>query len=110
MVSVERRQEPRRAGAVIALSKTRQRINDDMSAVNRTETMNVWFPEKHYGFIHQELGGRIIRVFLHEKNIKSGVPSTGARVQYKVVETSKGLMAVDAVILPEGGVNNGGAR
>jgi cold shock CspA family protein len=80
-----------------------------MSAVERVEKLNVWFPEKHYGFLHQERDGELVRIFLHEKNIMSGVPRTGARVRFKVVMTSKGLMAIDATIIPEG-EGNGGAR
>jgi cold shock CspA family protein len=66
--------------------------------------LNVWFPEKRYGFIHQDQNGEVLRHFLHEENIKSGTPKSGATVKFKSVGTRKGYLAVDAEIV------DGGAR
>jgi len=62
-------------------------------------TLNVWFQDRSYGFIHEEKGGVILRHFLHGANVKSGTPRTGASVLFKAVVTRKGFLAVDAEIL-----------
>jgi cold shock CspA family protein len=62
-------------------------------------TLNVWFMDRSYGFIHEEKGGVILKHFLHAANIKSGTPRTGATVSFKSVLGSKGFLAVDAEIL-----------
>ncbi len=62
-------------------------------------TLNVWFQDRSYGFIHEEKDGVILRHFLHGANIKSGTPRTGATVQFKAVITRKGYLAVDAEIV-----------
>ena len=65
-----------------------------------TAKLSVWFEEKKFGFIHQEQpNGDIASVFLHQGNIKSGAPVTGAMVRFKTVTTRKGFLAVDAEIL-----------
>jgi cold shock CspA family protein len=74
-----------------------------------TGILNVWFPEKRYGFIHQDHGGVILKHFLHEANIKSGTPKTGATVKFKSVVTRKGYLAVDAEILEGSATPKAGA-
>jgi cold shock CspA family protein len=75
------------------------RKDDDMRI---TGSLNVWFVDRNYGFIHEERGGVILRHFLHASNVKSGVPRTGATVSFKSVVGSKGFLAVDAEILGGG--------
>lgn len=62
-------------------------------------TLNVWFVDRNFGFIHEEKGGAILRHFLHASNIKSGSPRTGASTVFKSVVTRKGYLAVDVEIL-----------
>ncbi len=62
-------------------------------------TLNVWFSDRNFGFVHSEKGGTLISHFLHKANIKSGTPLTGAAVLFKSVATRKGCIAVDAEIL-----------
>jgi cold shock CspA family protein len=76
-----------------------RRTSDEMRP---TGILNVWFPEKKYGFIHQDnADGTVLKHFLHEGNIKSGMPKSGATVRFKSVMSRKGLLAVDAEILTE---------
>jgi len=73
-------------------------------------TLNVWFQDRSYGFVHEENGGGILKHFLHASNIKSGTPRTGATVSFKSVVGKKGFLAVDAEILNTenaGGVGGG---
>ena len=75
----------------------------DDDGMRPTGILNVWFPEKKYGFIHQDnTDGAVVKHFLHEGNIKSGVPRPGAMVRFKSVVSRKGLLAVDAEILDGG--------
>ena len=74
-----------------------------------TGILNVWFPEKRYGFIHQDNGGVLLKHFLHETNIKSGVPKTGFTVKFKSVVTQKGYLAVDAEIMDGSATPKAGA-
>jgi cold shock CspA family protein len=62
-------------------------------------TLNVWFQDRSYGFVHQEKGAVILKHFLHAANIKSGTPRTGVTVSFKSVVGRKGFLAVDAEIL-----------
>jgi hypothetical protein len=67
-----------------------------------TGILNVWFMDRNYGFIHEEKGGVILKVFLHVTNVVAGIPRTGATVVFKSVVGSKGFLAVDAEILGGG--------
>ncbi len=69
-----------------------------------TGNLNVWFPDRNFGFVHQDTGDVILSHFLHAANIKSGTPKTGATVLFKSVVTRRGYLAVDAEIL-DGGTN-----
>jgi len=62
-------------------------------------TINVWFADKSYGFIHEEKGGVILKHFLHANNVISGTPRTDATVLFRTVVTSKGYLAVQAEVL-----------
>jgi cold shock CspA family protein len=62
-------------------------------------TINVWFPDREYGFIHEEKGGVILKHFLHANNVASGTPRTGATVLFKTVVGRKGFLAVNADVL-----------
>ena len=65
-----------------------------------TAKLSVWFSSRGFGFIHLENpDGEITSVFLHQGNIRSGAPVTGAMVSFKTVTTRKGLLAVNAEIL-----------
>ena len=64
----------------------------------RTGTLNVWFPDRNYGFVHEEIGAEILAHFLHASNIVSGTPRTGATVVYQVVKGTKGTIAVKAEV------------
>jgi cold shock CspA family protein len=70
--------------------------------MRNTGTLNVWFQDRNYGFVHEEKAGVILNHFLHAQNIKSGIPHTGAEVRFKSVVSRKGLLAVDAEILDGG--------
>jgi cold shock CspA family protein len=65
-------------------------------------TLNVWFQDRNFGFIHEDKGGVILKHFLHGANIVSGTPRTGATVSFKAVVTRKGYLAVDAEIVDWG--------
>jgi cold shock CspA family protein len=72
--------------------------------MRNTGTINVWFQDRNYGFVHEEKAGVILSHFLHAQNIKAGTPYTGAEVRFKSVVSRKGLLAVDAEVL-DGGSN-----
>ena len=65
-------------------------------------TLNVWFEDRDFGFVHVEKADVILSHFLHRANIKSGTPKTGATVLFKSVVCRKGYLAVDAEILDGG--------
>lgn len=73
------------------------RRQDDFMKIKGS--LNVWFVDRGYGFVHQEKGGVVRKHFLHAANITSGTPRTGATVSFKSVVGSKGFLAVDAEIL-----------
>ncbi len=75
----------------------RVEAKDDVMKI--TGSLNVWFTDRNYGFIHEKKGGVILKHFLHGANITSGVPRTGATVSFKSVVGKKGFLAVDAEIL-----------
>jgi cold shock CspA family protein len=95
----QRGESQKKGGEASVLSEMRHRI----IKMRITAKLSVWFPEKNFGFIHQERpDGEIVSIFLHQGNIKSGVPVTGADVRFKTVTTRKGQLAVDAEILDGG--------
>jgi hypothetical protein len=65
-------------------------------------TINGWFPDRHYGFIHEIKADLVFKHFLHESNITTGIPRIGAEVLFYSITTSKGYMAVQAEILDGG--------
>jgi cold shock CspA family protein len=65
-------------------------------------SLNVWFADRNYGFIHEQNGGVVLKHFLHGVNIKSGTPKTGATVSFRSIVGSKGFVAVEAEILGGG--------
>jgi cold shock CspA family protein len=66
----------------------------------RTGVLNVWFPDRNYGFIHEQTNGEIVSHFLHASNVTSGTPRTGAKVVFQRVQGTKGTLAVNAEVQP----------
>jgi hypothetical protein len=64
-----------------------------------TGVLNVWFPERNYGFLHEQRDGLLVSHFLHAANIVSGKPRSGAMVTFQSVMSTKGSLAMNAEIL-----------
>ena len=60
-------------------------------------TVKFYNPEKAFGFITPDEGGKDI--FIHKSGIKSGVLVDGVKVQYEVEDTPKGLNAIDVEVI-----------
>lgn len=63
--------------------------------------VNVWFPEKQFGFIYWVSdSGKMISHFLHIANITSGRENVkvGAEVSFFRVETKKGWLAAEVEV------------
>jgi cold shock CspA family protein len=85
-----------KAGELNASAESRRRIK----VMKRTGILNVWFPDRNFGFIHEDNGTEIVSHFLHVSNIFSGNPITGATVEFQTVTTAKGTLAVKAEVKP----------
>jgi cold shock CspA family protein len=58
-----------------------------------TGRINIWFQDRNYGFIHQNLNGMVVKHFLHASNILSGVPKNGLTASFDAVQGEKGSVA-----------------
>jgi cold shock CspA family protein len=65
-----------------------------------TGFVNIFFPEKHFGFIHRSFEGKLYRYFFHISNLMSGTPQTGAVARFNFAEGPKGLYATDVELTP----------
>jgi hypothetical protein len=61
--------------------------------------INAYFPERNYGFLHQNKDGVVVKHFLHLNNVVSGVPKTGLMARFDSVIGEKGSIAVNVEIL-----------
>ncbi len=61
--------------------------------------INAYFPDRGYGFLHQNKDGVLVKHFLHLNNVVSGVPKTGLMARFDSVLGEKGSIAVNAEIL-----------
>jgi hypothetical protein len=61
--------------------------------------INAYFPERNYGFLHENKNGVLVKHFLHLNNVVSGVPKTGSMARFDSVIGEKGSIAVDVEIL-----------
>ena len=64
--------------------------------------INAYFPERNYGFLHENKDGVVVKHFLHLSNVVFGVPKTGAMARFDSVIGEKGSVAVNVEII--GGV------
>jgi hypothetical protein len=64
----------------------------------RKSVINVWFPDRSYGFIHELVSGEIVVHFLHQSNVVSGSPRSGATVIFQSITTKRGFIAVNAQV------------
>jgi cold shock CspA family protein len=58
-----------------------------------------WFPNRAFGFIHENQNGKLVKYFLHVSNILSGAPQDGAEVRFNVGQNAKGWVALDVEIV-----------
>ena len=65
----------------------------------QTGIVKFYNAEKAFGFITPDGGGK--DVFVHKNGIKSGHLIDGAKVQFNVEETPKGLNAIDVEVTEE---------
>ena len=84
--SEDRRRVPRNSGKVVLVMKIVARIN-------------AYFPDRNYGFLHQNNDGVVVKHFLHLNNVVSGVPKTGLMARFDSVIGEKGSIAVNVEIL-----------
>jgi cold shock CspA family protein len=70
-----------------------------------TGRINVWFADRNYGFIHQNLNGTVVKHFLHASNILSGVPQKSLTASFDTIQGEKGSVALNVEIL-HGGVQS----
>ena len=63
----------------------------------KTGTVKFFNPEKAYGFVTPDDGGK--DVFVHKSGIKSGVLVDGVKVQFDVEETPKGMNAISVEVI-----------
>jgi cold shock CspA family protein len=61
--------------------------------------INAYFPDRNYGFLHQNNDGVVVKHFLHLNNVVSGVPKTGLMARFDSVIGEKGSIAVNVEIL-----------
>lgn len=64
--------------------------------------INAYFPDRNYGFLHENKDGLVVKHFLHLSNVVSGVPKTGLMARFDSVIGEKGSIAVDVEILDGG--------
>ena len=74
--------------------------------MRRVGTFTGWLPQRGYGFIRSDVVAPN-DVFLHCSEIENwwGVRA-GARLEFDVVTTSKGMLAKDVVVVKNGALNN----
>jgi cold shock CspA family protein len=60
--------------------------------------VNIFFPEKHFGFIHRSYEGKLYKYFFHISEIMSGIPVTGAAAKFNSAHGEKGMYATDIEI------------
>jgi cold shock CspA family protein len=65
-----------------------------------TGFVNIFFTEKHFGFIHRSFEGKLYRYFFHLSQVMSGTPQTGAVARFNSAEGTKGLYATDVELTP----------
>ena len=61
--------------------------------------INAYFPERNYGFLHENKNGVLVKHFLHLNNVVSGVPKTGLMARFDSVIGEKGSIAVNVEIM-----------
>jgi len=61
--------------------------------------INAYFPDRNYGFLHQNTNSGVVKHFLHLNNVVSGVPKTGLMARFDSVIGEKGSIAVNVEIL-----------
>jgi hypothetical protein len=61
--------------------------------------INAYFPDRNYGFLHQNKDGVVVKHFLHLNNVVSGVPQTGLMARFDSVIGEKGSVAVNVEIV-----------
>jgi cold shock CspA family protein len=64
-----------------------------------TARINAYFPDRNYGFLHENTDGVVVKHFLHLNNVVSGVPKTGLMARFDSVIGEKGSIAVNVEIL-----------
>ena len=66
----------------------------------RIAYIDVWFPDRNFGFIHETRpDGQIYKLFLHASNIQTGMPRSGLIVKFNEGRNSKGALAIDVEVL-----------
>lgn len=65
----------------------------------RVGYIDVWFEIRNFGFVHEERGGKIHKLFMHASNIVSGTPRSGLTVRFNEGRNFKGPLAIDVEIL-----------
>jgi cold shock CspA family protein len=61
--------------------------------------INAYFPDRNYGFLHQNKDGMVVKHFLHLNNVVSGLPKTGLMARFDSVMGEKGSIAMNVEIL-----------
>jgi len=69
-----------------------------MSSNKKTGVLNAWFPDRAFGFVHENVNGTLQVYFFHISALLSGVPATGAKVKFNVGKNQKGLTATDVEV------------
>lgn len=67
--------------------------------------INVWFPERAFGFIHENENGTLKVYFFHISSLLSGIPVKGATARFDVGENKKGPAAKNVEVTPDAGLN-----
>lgn len=65
----------------------------------QTGTVKFYNPEKAFGFITPENGGKDI--FVHKTGIKQGILDEGTKVQFNTESTDRGMNAIEVEVIED---------
>ena len=75
---------------------TKKNCHPEPTTKARSE--NIWIGAKGFGFIRGNVDGQTTKYFVHQSNIKTGSPQTGAACTFDAGRNSQGLVATNVAV------------